>query len=161
MLTFRQFVEQTKDAVHTLVTSAHADVEDDDERALTPMLHIENEDGVTITGVDPRFFDSLDARVRLVKGFVVPTVVERRAKHVAWTFEAWATTRGSEMRASENPDRIELVIGTFIDAERAEVWQAQLHRPPAGRAFVGDWQPWEPAATDGPLLITPIQEAMR
>ena len=88
-------------------------------------------------------------------------IVERGAFHVAWTFEAWPTTRGDEMRACEDPERIELVIGTFVDRERAEVWQARIDRPPAGAGYLGGWEPWEVAATNGPLLIDPIQEAMR
>lgn len=153
-MNFRQFVEQTKDAVHAIAGDVGG------ERTLTPMLHLESEAGVHLMPVDPRFFDSIETRQRLVQGFVIPLVREHAAFRVAWTFEAWATARDG-VRASEADDRHELVVGTFIDRERVEVWQARIHRPPAGVPFVGQWEAWEPEATDGPLLITPIQEAMR
>ena len=144
---FRDFVEDTKDAVHAIAGGLAGG------RPLTPMLHFESGDnGVQIQAVDHRFFLSTGGRQRLIEGFVIPLVREHRADKVAWTFTADVTDeRGT----------YEAVVGAFIDAERHEVWAARLHRPPAGLPFVGDWHPSPPDTTDGPLLIRPIQEAMR
>jgi hypothetical protein len=150
---FRDFVEQTKDAVHTIAGELAGG------RPLTPMLHFESPDsGVQIQAVDHRFFQSLDDRRDLVAGFVVPLVRERGTDKIAWTFTGDALTA----YVDREDDRYEVVVATFVDAEHDETWVARLHRPPAGLPYVGEWRAWAADVDqEGPLLITPIQEAMR
>ena len=47
------FVDQTKDAIHTLASGVQ---QSDRGAGLAPMLHIESDDGVEIHSIDPRFF---------------------------------------------------------------------------------------------------------
>ena len=150
---FRDFVEQTKDAIHTLAGGLEA------QRPLTPMLHLESAGTVEIFAVDGRYFESPGSKQRLVEAFVIPLVRDHQATKVAWTFSASIREVPWSSLASDEP--YEAVMATFIDRERSEVWAARVHRPPAGVPFVGDWQAGIPNQAEGPLLIQPIQEALR
>ncbi len=90
---FRDFVEETKDAVHAIAGGLAGG------RPLTPMLHFESGDnGVQIQAVDHRFFVSPGGRQRLIEGFVIPLVREHRADKVAWTFTADVTDERGTLR---------------------------------------------------------------
>jgi hypothetical protein len=145
---FRSFVEQTKDAVHSLAGGLAGG------RPLSPMLHMDSATGVGIYGIDARFFTEPDGRSRLIHGFVLPLIREHRASKVAWTYTGeWSYYHAERVDG-------ELVVANFVDPERSELWTAEIHRPPAGVPFVGDWQFSGPDEHVGPF-IRPIQEAMR
>lgn len=144
-MNFRDFTEEVKDAIEALAAGVRG------ERPLTPMVHLESEDGVHALGVEAAFFESVQSRVLLVQGFVVPLIAERKARIVAWTFSGERTVNG---------DTFEVVVATVIDRERAEVWVARVGRVEE-RLVVGGWQPWQVDQADAPLLIDPVQEALR
>jgi hypothetical protein len=136
-MTFRDFVEETKDAVRELAGGVRGD------RDITPMVHLETEaTGRELVAVDARFFTESGGTEDLIEGFVIPLVQERMATKVAWTF----TTLADDLR---------MVVAVAIDSERHETWLAPLF--PEG---VGEWLGIGPNSTYG-LLVGPVQEALR
>lgn len=155
---FRDFVEQVKDATEMAAAGLHGG------RDLTPFLHADTPEGVVIAALDYMAFTSRAGQIALVHEFVIPLVLERKVSKVAWSFT------GDMTELPEVPQGIpfeeamvettHVLVATFLDAERSELWHARL-RQNDSRAIVDDWRPWTPNATDGPILIQPIQEAMR
>jgi hypothetical protein len=134
---FRDFVEETKDAVRELAGGTRGD------RDITPMVHLETEDtGRELIAVDAQFFIKPGGAEELIEGFVIPLIQERMATKIAWTFTAVA-------------DDLRIVVAVVIDRERHETWLAPLF--PEG---VGEWLGIGPNSTYG-LLVGPIQEALR
>jgi hypothetical protein len=134
---FRDFVEETKDAVSALAGGARGD------RDITPMVHLETEaSGRELVAVDPLFFTKDDGIEELLEAFVIPLIQERMATKVAWTF-------------TSEYEGVRMVVAVAIDSERHETWLAPLF--PEG---VGDWLGIGPSSTYG-LLVGPIQEALR
>lgn len=150
---FRDFVEQVKDATETSAAGLHGG------RDLTPMLHAKTPEGIVIAVIDHLAFASRAAQVEMVHGFVVPLVRERQVDALAWTFTG-DMTDVEGLGEDRLLDVVHVLVGVFIDRERSELWHARL-RQNDSRAIVDDWRPWPPNGTDGPLLIQPIQEAMR
>jgi hypothetical protein len=134
---FRDFVEETKDAVRELAGGTRGD------RDITPMVHLETEEtGRELVAVDPLFFTEPGGTEDLIEGFVIPLIQERMAIKVAWTFTTTA-------------DGLRMVVAVAVDRERHETWLAPLF--PEG---VGEWLGIGPNSTYG-LLVGPIQEALR
>lgn len=152
---FRDFVEQTKDALYALASQLEG------ERDLTPMLHFESEDGIASVVLDPGFFESAQSRRLFVHQFVIPLLHEHGARKVAWTFCAWSSPLHG-VAPSIHPERRELLMATFIDAERHEIWRAPIVRTggPDAPVLIGAWTAGPASESSGPLL-TPIQEALR
>jgi hypothetical protein len=144
-MTYRDFVEEVKDAAEALVAGAGS-------RPVTPMLHLKSHDGVYLVAVEPEFFTTVETRRRLVWQYVVPLLQERKADAVAWTFTALERYEPTETQRN-------VVCVTVIDRERYEVWLASILRA-ADRTFTAGWRAWAPNEQDG-LLLTPIQEALR
>lgn len=139
---FREFVELTKDAIEGLAAGTR------DGRDLTPMLHLESQDGISLLALDPAFFTSASTREVLAHRVAVPAIREYRARKVAWTFTG--IVHGEQSW--------EALFATFVDAERTEVWVAPIVRPENLPPVIGSWESWPD--TDGPLLTT-IQETLR
>jgi hypothetical protein len=136
---FRDFVEETKDAVRELAGGTRGD------RDITPMVHLETEEtGRELVAVDPLFFTEESGVENLVEGFLIPLIQERMAIKVAWTFTSATTT-----------DNLRMAVAVVIDRERHETWLAPLF--PEG---IGEWLGIGPNSTYG-LLVGPIQEALR
>lgn len=137
-MTFRDFTEETKEAVTALVAGVRG------ARDITPMVHLQSEDsGRELIAVDARYFN--EGRVQeLVEGFIVPVVQERMATQVAWTFTS----------AIEDSTRI--VTAVVIDREVNEVWAAHI----GDDNTIGEWTNLGTNTTQG-LLIEPVQEALR
>jgi hypothetical protein len=134
---FRDFVEETKDAVRALAGGTRGD------RDITPMVHLETEaSGRELVAVDAQFFAEPGGTEVLIEALVIPLIQERMATKVAWTF----TTAADDLR---------MVVAVIVDRERHETWLAPLF--PEG---VGDWLGIGPNSTYG-LLVGPIQEALR
>lgn len=149
---FRDFVEQNKDAMQAEVGAMPG-------TDPAPVLTLDTPRGVMLVQLDPRSFDSRLSRIELVHGFAIPMIAEHGATQVAWSFAAWLASN-SQVRPSQDPNRQEAVVVTVIDRERHEVWQGELHRN-GSQAMIAGWHPWAPNEADGPLLIQPIQEALR
>jgi hypothetical protein len=137
------------------------------------MLHLESDLGISVTAIDPWFFSSSDGVQLLAHRYVLPLITQNHARKVAWTFCAWAApspveprdegaaqagTAGSP-RPSSHPQRREILLATFIDAEVVEHWAAPLVRT-GGPVVVGNWIPSKQNVGGGPLITT-IQEALR
>lgn len=142
-MTFRDFTEETKEAVVALVAGMRGD------RDITPMVHLHSEDGGReIIGVEAQFFAEPGGVEQLVERFIVPLVQERMATQVAWTFT------GAFQDGYADPPR--LVVAVVMDREVHEAWVATLH-PDAG---VGDWLNLGSNSTYG-LMVGPVQEVLR
>lgn len=137
-MNFRDFAEETKEAVAILVAGVRG------VRDITPMVHLHSEDsGRELVAVDARYFIE-DRVLELVEGFIVPLVQERMATQVAWTFTS----------SIEETSRI--VTAVVIDREVNEVWAAFLGPDNS----IGEWNNLGTNTTQG-LLIEPVQEALR
>ena len=151
-MNFRDFVEQTIDAVESVAFTL------DGDRDITPMLHLETPDGVSVHGLDPQFFASPAMVQILVSRYVLALIAGSGARKVGWTFCAWAAPVGAE-RPAEHPDRRELLTATFIDREVVEHWAAPIIRT-GGQVIIGARASAVPNVMRG-NPITAIQEALR
>lgn len=149
---FRDFVELTRDALEAVAFRLEG------ERTITPMLHLESELGVSHTGIAGAFFESSAAVEALVRRYVLPLIAEADARKVAWSYCVWASPN-SGPRPAAHPERRELLLATFIDAEVIEHWGAPLVRT-GGPVLIGEWMAAIPNVGGGPMLSA-IQEALR
>lgn len=159
---FRDFVELTRDALESVAFRLEG------ERTITPMLHLESELGVSHTGIAGAFFESSDAVEALVRRYVLPLIAEAQARKVAWSYCVWAAPQRRNppsaathalVRPAVHPERRELLLATFIDAEVVEHWGAPLVRT-GGPVLIGEWMAAVPNVGGGPMLSA-IQEALR
>lgn len=157
---FRDFVEVTRDGLESVAFGLEGD------RDLSPMLHLESELGVSITGIDPGFFESLDSVQLLVARYVLPLIAESHARKVAWSYCVWAAPRRTPPSAAthtlmpaKHPDRRELLLASFIDPEVVEHWSAPIIRT-GGPLLIGPWEAAIPNIGGGPHVAA-VQEALR
>lgn len=145
---FREFVEETKDAVAMLAGGVSGG------RDITPMVHLETEVGRELVAVDPQFFEVDGGTEQLVGRFIVPMIQERMAMKVAWTFTS-ALRAKPQFDPPPEAEPARMVTAVVIDGERTEAWLAPLFD---GR--VGEWLLLPPNNIHG-LLVGPVQEALR
>jgi hypothetical protein len=163
-MNFRDFVEQTRDAIQSVAFGLRG------ERDVTPMLHLESRSGVTIVPIDPEFFENSTNVELLALHYVLPLIAENRTRKLAWTFCAWASpagrathgpaAEGTSPRPSSHPERREILLATFIDPEVIEHWAARIVRT-GGPVMIGPWRSSVRASVDGGPLLTTIQRALR
>lgn len=139
-MTFREFVDSARDAGEALIAGRRAD------RSLTPMVLLDADDTINAFAIEPEFFESSERKRALVEGFIVPMVLERRARKVAWICTVVVRRHYGEVPSL-------LVVG--FDGECEEAWIAPL----IGEG-IGAWCALAPNESDS-IFIQPIQEALR
>lgn len=161
---FHTFADYMQDAISEL--GKHLGPNDD----WLPVLHIVNDKSeVFIIALDPAFFSSAEAKNDAVNRVIAPRIISTRARMISFVATVWMVSRedinlDDPPRPSESPDRIECVVLSLIDRDRARAYVAQIKRdgstnPPT----LGEWEEYGAGANSGITgrFVEPVQEALR
>lgn len=140
-MTFRAFVDETKAAAGALIAGRGED------RDLSPMVHLQTQDGRVVVAVDPAFFADRERKEQLVRDFIVPLVREHKATVAGWTLACVIHPAGEAS--------YDAVVVVVIDAEREETWIAAHEGE-----VLAPWEALTANESEG-IFVEPIQEEMR
>lgn len=167
--TFDQFAERVLLQARMV---GRAFTKPDDDWA--PVALIDTPRGIGVVAIDTDYFADYESKQELAEQVLPALIREHKVRKIALVTSAWmsvladrpeardAMARG-ELRPSQDPDRVEVVWITVMDAEVKRAWMAPILRSRRKPPKLGPWTRHDESAdsTLSGLLVDSVIEALR